>query len=106
METETTLPSNQGNQSQERQNRADEDNYGMDTNVRQINSYLQEVNLEPELVLSYGVESSSALLEDFTPYITTLGLEQSVEHIHKIQYQELVLFKITAKTTQSQQKTR
>ena len=62
---------------QEQQNRTDEDNYGMDTDVRQINSYLQEVNLERELVLSYGVESTSALLVDFTPYITTLELEQS-----------------------------
>ena len=50
--------------------------------------------------MSYGVESISALLKDFTPYITTLGLEQSVECIHKIQYQELVLFVITAKTTE------
>ena len=31
METETTLPSNQGNQSQERQNRTGDDNYGLDT---------------------------------------------------------------------------
>ena len=62
METETTLPSNQGNQNQEQQNGIDdEDDYGMDNNTRQINNYLQEVTLEQEVVLSYGVESPSAL---------------------------------------------
>ena len=49
METDTSLPSNQGNLNTEQQNWTDEDNFEMDTDVRQINIYLQEVKLEREL---------------------------------------------------------
>ena len=104
MATATTLPSNQGKQNQEQQNRTDDDNYGMDTDARQINSYLPEANLELETVLTYGIENTSALMEDLTPYVTTLGLEPSVECIRKIEYQQLVLFDITAKTIEDKMK--
>ena len=56
------------------------------------------MNLERETVISNGVENTSALLEDFTPYVTTLNLEPSVDCIHKIQYKQLVLFEITTKS--------
>ena len=73
METATTLPSNQGNLNTEQQNRTFEDNYGMDTDVRQINSYLQEVNIERELELSYGVVSSSSLFGGFHTIYNNTG---------------------------------
>ena len=67
-------------------------------NIRRINEHLQEVTLEREEVISYGFENSGILLEDFTPWITTLKLEKIITCIHKIQYSAMVLFEITAKS--------
>ena len=61
-------------------------------NIRRINEHLQEVTLEREEVISYGFENSGILLEDFTPWITTLKLEKIITCIHKIQYSAMVLF--------------
>ena len=47
-------------------------------------------------MVSYGFENPGTLLEDPTPWITTLHLEKSISCIHKIQYTAMVLFEITA----------
>ena len=65
-------------------------------NNRRMNDHLQEVTLESEDVVSYGFENPGTLLEDLTPWITTLHLEKSISCIHKIQYTAMVLFEITA----------
>ena len=66
--------------------------------IRRINDHLQEVTLVREDVGSYGFTKPGILLEDFTPWITTLHLEKSISCIHKIKFAAMVLFEITNKS--------
>ena len=100
MEENYNIPSQGGNYFY-RRNRTDKievDRTEGIENIRRINEHLQEVTLEREEVISYGFENSGILLEDFTPWITTLKLEKIITCIHKIQYAAMVLFEITAKS--------
>ena len=72
-------------------------------NIRRINDHLQEVTLEREDVVSYGFENPGTLLEDLTPWITTLHLEKSISCIQNIQYTAMVLFEITAMSGKDKQ---
>ena len=68
------------------------------SNVRQINSQIQEILIERTKTLTYGVEDMNLRAEEFISYITTLKLAHHVACVQKFTVGNLTMLEVTCST--------
>ena len=68
------------------------------SNVRQINSQIQEISIERTKTLTYGVEDLNLRAEEFLSYITTLKLAHHVACVQKFTVGNLTMLEVTCAT--------